>query len=56
MVERPHPGGVITARGIVSMFARECWISDDDIEIDIRLFDLELLRFRKLETGHALLG
>jgi hypothetical protein len=46
MVERPHPGGVTTARGIVSMFARECWISDDDVEIDIRLFDLGPLRSR----------
>jgi len=25
------------ARGIIAMFARDCWICDDDIEIDIRL-------------------
>jgi hypothetical protein len=28
------------ARGVISNFARECWISDDDVEIDIRLCDL----------------
>lgn len=27
------------ARGIIRKFAQECWISDDDVEIDIR-FDL----------------
>jgi hypothetical protein len=25
------------ARGIISKHARECWVSDDDVEIDIRL-------------------
>jgi hypothetical protein len=37
IVADPPADTINEGRGIISKHARECWISDDDVEIDIRL-------------------